>query len=80
MAPVPSRRRSADTTLGSHIRILLGDFCLTLPPAMEPLDASRREDHLRWRREALAAARRELARAKRLHWLRRVLTLWIWWR
>ena len=57
---------------------MLGDFCLTLPPAMEPLDASRREDHLRWRREALAAARRELAKAKRLHWLRRVLTLWIW--
>ena len=57
---------------------MLGDFRLTLPPAMEPLDASRREDHLRWRREALAAARRELAKAKRLHWLRRVLTLWIW--
>ena len=57
---------------------MLGDFRLTLPPATEPLDSSRREDHLRWRREALAAARRELAKAKRLHWLRRVLTLWIW--
>ena len=50
---------------------ILGDFCLTLPPAMEPLDASRREDHLRWRREALAAAKRELSKTKRLRWLRR---------
>ena len=56
---------------------MLGDFGLTLPPETEPLDASRREDHLRWRREALAAA---LAKAKRLRWLRRVLTLGLRWR
>ena len=59
---------------------MLGDFRLTLPPETEPLDASRREDHLRWRKEALAAARQELAKAKRLHWLRRVLTLGLWWK
>ena len=55
---------------------MLGDFGLTLPPETEPLDASRREDHLRWRREALAGA---LAKARRLRWLRRVLTLGLRW-
>lgn len=55
---------------------MLGDYGLTLPPQTEPLDTSRREDHLRWRREALAAAS---ARAIRLRWLRRVLTLGLRW-
>ena len=55
---------------------MLGDFGLTLPPETEPLDASRREDHLRWRKEALTAA---LAKARRLRWLRRVLTLGLRW-
>ena len=56
---------------------MLGDFGLTLPPETEPLDASRREDHLRWRKEALTAA---LVKARRLRWLRRVLTLGLRWR
>ncbi len=56
---------------------LLGDYGLTLPPDTEPLDSSRREDHLRWRKEALAVA---LAKARRLRWLRRVLTLGLRWR
>ena len=60
--------------------VMIGDYGLTLPPDTEPLDASRREDHLRWRREALAAARRELAKARRMRWLRRALTLGMWWR
>ena len=55
---------------------MLGDFGLTLPPETEPLDASRREDHVRWRKEALAAA---LAKAKRLRWMRRVFTLGLRW-
>ena len=59
---------------------MIEDFRLTLPPEAAPLDASRREDHLRWRREALAEARRELAGARRLRLLRRMLTLGIWWR
>lgn len=59
---------------------MLRDFGLTLPPETEPLDASRREDHLRWRKEALASARRDMARAKLLRWLRRALTLGGWWR
>ena len=53
---------------------LLREFLLTLPPETEPLDHARREDHLRWRREALAEARQELAKAK---WIR-VLTLGLW--
>ena len=56
---------------------MLGDFGLTLPPETEPLDASRRDDHLRWRKEALVAA---LAKARRLRWMRRVLTLGLRWR
>ena len=59
---------------------LLRDFLLTLPPETEPLDDSRRSDHLRWRQEALTEAGRELARAKRIRVLRRILTLGLWWR
>ena len=55
---------------------MLSDYALTLPPETEPLDASRREDHLRWRRQALQAAQRELDKAR---WLRRVLTLGLRW-
>ena len=59
---------------------MLGDCGLTLPPETEPLDDGRREDHLRWRREALVEATRELAKAHRGRWLRRVLTFGAWWR
>ena len=55
---------------------MLEDYGLTLPPETEPMDASRRENHLRWRKEALATA---LAKARRLRWLRRVLTLGLRW-
>ena len=57
---------------------LLRDFHLTLPPETEPLDELRRQDHLRWREEALAEARRELSRARRTRLLRRLLTLGLW--
>ena len=53
---------------------MLRDFHLTLPAETEPLDDSRRADHIRWRQDALAEARRELAKAKRI----RVLTLGLW--
>ena len=56
---------------------MLEDYGLTLPPETEPLEASRREDHLRWRNEALATA---LAKARRLRWLRRALTLGLRWK
>ncbi len=54
---------------------MLRDFQLTLPPETDPLDESRSKDHVRWRREALAEAQRELCRAKRARLLRRLLTL-----
>ena len=59
---------------------LLRDFHLTLPPETESLDDSRRVDHIRWRLQALTEARRELAKAKRIRVLRRILTLGVWWR
>ena len=59
---------------------LLREFHLTLPPETEPLDDSRRADHIRWRQEALTEAGREFTRAKRIRVLRRILTLGLWWR
>ena len=59
---------------------MLRDFHSTLPPETERLDESRRKDHVRWRDEALAEARRELGRAKRVRLLRRVVTLGVWWK
>ena len=58
---------------------MLGEFHLTLPPETEPLDDARMADHLRWREDALAEARREVTRAKRTRLLRRVFTLGLWW-
>ena len=57
---------------------MLRDWQLTLPPETHPLDESRRKDHVRWREEALAEARRELSRAKRMRLLRRVVSLGLW--
>ena len=45
---------------------MLRDFHLTLPPETELLDESRMQDQLRWRDDALAEARRELSRARRV--------------
>ena len=59
---------------------MLHDFRLTLPPETEPMDEARRTDHLRWRLEALAEARVELAGARRVRLLRRILTLDLWWK
>ena len=57
---------------------MLREFHLTLPPETAPLDELRRKDHVRWREEALAEARRELGRARRARLLRRVVTLGLW--
>ena len=59
---------------------MLRDWQLTLPPETQPLDDSRRHDQLRWREEALAEARWELGRARRVRLLRRVVTLCLWWK
>ena len=85
------RVRSAGQAAGSRVDLaaarvrrwdleveMLRDFHLTLPPETDPLDESRRRDHVRWREESLAEARRELGRAKRIRLLRRVLTLGLW--
>ena len=58
---------------------MIGEFGLTLPPETEPLNESRRDDHLGWRREALQQVHRERVKAERLRILRRVLTLGLWW-
>ena len=55
--------------------LMLGEYRLTLPPDTFPLDDGRRADHVRWRRDALAEARKELGRAKRARLLRRAVTL-----
>ena len=57
---------------------MLEDFHLTLPPETFPLDDERRREHVRWRRDALAEARRELRKSRRARWLRRVLTVGLW--
>lgn len=57
---------------------MLGEYYLTLPPDTYPLDEARLPDHVRWRRDALAEALRELRRAKRARFLRRVFTLGLW--
>ena len=57
---------------------MLGEFHLTLPPETFPLDEASRADQVRWRNDALAEARRELGRARRARWLRRVATLGLW--
>ena len=51
---------------------MIRDFGLTLPPETEPLNESRRDDHLGWRRKTLRQARGRRVRAE---WLRRVMTL-----
>ncbi len=57
---------------------MIGGYQLTLPPDTYPLDDGRRADHVRWRRDVLAEAQRELRRAKRAHLILRVITLGLW--
>ena len=57
---------------------MLGEYHLTLPPETHPLDDARRAEHVQWRKDALAVAGRELAKARRLRLLRRMLTLGLW--
>ena len=72
--------------LASEVRLLelevelVERYGLTLPPEVEPLRGFRREDQIRWRKNALGDARRRMARAKGRRWVRRVLTLGLWWK
>ena len=59
---------------------LIGEHGLALPPNREPLHPSERERYLGWRRRELADLRSERRRRVALRWLRRVLTVGLWWR
>ena len=59
---------------------LLEAFGLTLPPETEPLRGFGRRGQVTWRRRALRDTRRARVRREALRWLRRVLTLGLWWR
>lgn len=59
---------------------LIGEHGLALPPNTEPLHPSERERYLGWRRRELDDLRGERRRATALRWLRRALTLGLWWR
>ncbi len=59
---------------------LLDTHGMTLPPEKRPLRGFDRGGQTTWRRKALFNTRRERAQQERLRWLRRVLTLGIWWK
>ena len=59
---------------------LVGDHELTLPPAVYPWDRADRRDEV-WRRtQSLGDIRVDRSRALLWRWVRRVLTLGLWWR
>lgn len=60
--------------------VLIGDHELTLPPAVYPWDRADRRSELWRRRQALADARAERRRALGRRWVRRFLTLGLWWK
>ena len=80
----PNQGRSL-SWLTAHERILVMELAmleeheLTLPPAKQPVKGLARRDHTRWRWKALYRTQVALRRRKLLRWLRRLLTLGIWW-
>ena len=59
---------------------LVGDHELTLPPAVYPWDRADRRDEVWRRKQSLGDLRVERNRAVLLRWVRRVLTLGLWWK
>ena len=59
---------------------LVGDHELTLPPAVYPWDRADRRDEVWRRKQSLEDLRLERNRALLLRWVRRALTLGLWWR
>ena len=59
---------------------MLEEHGLTLPPETEPLRGFGRNGQLTWRRTALYDTQRTRAKRELLRWVRRVLTLGLWWR
>ena len=58
---------------------LIGAHELALPPEGYRWDAFTRRSQLRWRERTLQRVRGERRRAQWLRWLRRLLTLGLWW-
>ncbi len=58
---------------------LIGEHGLTLPPNIDPWDGLALKNRLWGRRMELDRVRRERERVQRKRWLRRVLTLGLWW-
>jgi len=59
---------------------LVGDHELTLPPAVYPWDRADRRDEVWRRKQSLEDLRVERNRALMWRWVRRLLTLGLWWR
>ena len=59
---------------------MLEEHGLTLPPETQPLRGFARKGQTGWRKTALCDTQRALAWAKLRRWVRRVLTLGLWWR
>lgn len=78
-------RRRLDK-LDSHQRMLelelrlVGDHELTLPPAAYPWDRADRRDEVWRRKQSLEDIRVERSRALLWRWVRRVLTMGLWWK
>ena len=59
---------------------MLEEHGLTLPPETQPLRGFGRRGQTGWRRTALHDTRRALHRRRMLRWVRRILTLGLWWK
>ena len=59
---------------------MLEEHGLTLPPETQPLRGFGRRGQTGWRHTALHDTRRALHRRRLLRWIRRSLTLGLWWR
>ncbi len=59
---------------------MLEEHGLTLPPETQPLRGFGRRGQTRWRHRALHDTREAIRKRKMLRWVRRVLTLGIWWK
>ena len=59
---------------------LVEDHELTLPPAVYPWDRADRRDEVWRRKQSLVDLRAERRRAVLWHWVRRALTLGLWWK
>ena len=59
---------------------MLEEHGLTLPPETQPLRGFGRRGQTGWRRKALHDTRRRLGKRRLLRWVRRALTLGIWWK